>query len=285
MTLISVIMSSFNHDKYLTAAIESVINQIVSDIELIIVDDCSTDNSKQIIKKYSQLDNRIKSIFHDTNQGVATSLNDGLKVACGKYVAFIDSDDDWNINKLEEQLKILNSNEDLIVWTEGELINQNGKPLDIKFTQRQNATKKKKSGNLFYELIQNNFIFKSSVIFKRENLKNRRFNENLRILDDFVFMVMLAKDYDFYFIKKPLTKYRIHQSNISSKSKSLLEELVSVYRYFIKKYDSNLPRHIKYNLLTKIIDGLIVLDEKFEVMRFLIKAFRIYPLKVLKRIF
>lgn len=144
MVLVSVVLPSYNYDKYISEAIESVLNQTFSDLELIIIDDYSTDTSREIIKGYKEKDDRIRFIFHEKNEGMARTYNDGIFSAKGKYIAILDSDDLWDLKKLEKQVKILEKDENLIVWSDGDLIDAKGNFLGKTFTQRYHATKKKK---------------------------------------------------------------------------------------------------------------------------------------------
>src|SRR5512138_3857716 len=123
MVLVSVSMLSYNHEKYLAEAIESVLNQTIEDLELIIVDDGSKDNSRQLIKEYSAKDPRVKPIFHERNFGIPRGANDCLKNATGEYFGFIGSDDLWLPSKIEKQLKVIEKNPEKIVWSEGQIIN------------------------------------------------------------------------------------------------------------------------------------------------------------------
>jgi glycosyltransferase involved in cell wall biosynthesis len=103
--LISVVIPTFNRHYCLKNAIYSVLNQTYKNLELIIVDDCSTDKTKQLIQNFS--DKRIKYILLPENKGAANSRNVGINIASGKYVCFLDSDDEWNLNKLEYQLSVM----------------------------------------------------------------------------------------------------------------------------------------------------------------------------------
>lgn len=107
MALISVLLPSYNHESFLSEAIESVLNQTFRDFEFIIIDDCSSDNSREIIKYYKERDERIKIYFHNENRGIARTQNELIDKAQGKFIAFLNSDDVWNKDKLEKQLKIL----------------------------------------------------------------------------------------------------------------------------------------------------------------------------------
>lgn len=104
---VSVIMPVYNRERYLSQAIESVLNQTYGDFELIIVDDGSTDNSQAIIKEYAGKDKRIRYAFHEKNRGVSAARNTALAMAQGEWIALIDSDDAWHPERLEKLLKIV----------------------------------------------------------------------------------------------------------------------------------------------------------------------------------
>ena len=146
MPLVSVLMPSYNHERFLTAAIESVLMQTLTDLELIIVDDSSKDSSKQIIEAFSKRDNRIKALFHERNMGISRTMNDCIEIATGKFIAFTASDDVWVQDKLRKQVELLKQNENLVVWSEGLIIDANDNPTGKFFTKMCRASKKKKSG-------------------------------------------------------------------------------------------------------------------------------------------
>src|SRR5665647_2754849 len=100
MPLVSVVMPSYNHEEFVSESIESVLGQDFDNLELIIVDDASTDSSRQIIQKYAEEDTRIRVILHEANRGIAKTLNDGTEAAKGKFIAIIASDDVWARDKL-----------------------------------------------------------------------------------------------------------------------------------------------------------------------------------------
>lgn len=100
MPLISVIIPIYNLEKYLRQCIDSVLNQKNLDLEIILIDDGSTDNSFIICEEYANLDKRFR-IIHKENQGQAAARNDGLKLASGKYVVFLDGDDYWSVDVLD----------------------------------------------------------------------------------------------------------------------------------------------------------------------------------------
>ncbi len=275
MVLVSVIMTSYYREKYIAESIESVLNQSFRDLELIIVDDFSEDKSRDIITKYMAIDNRIKVIFHNENKGIAKSTNDGINIANGKYVAIIDSDDVWDKRKLEKQLQVLNNNNNFIVWTNGVLIDQNSKTIGKSFIELINSQNKKKSGNIFLELLQGNLINKSSIIFQKQNLGNITFNENFKRLDDYQFVVDLANKFEFFFINKPLTSIRQHnsQSLTNIHRSTYILDYIRLYKYFLKKYNQQIPLKTKLYLYNQIINLSTTLGMN-------IKRFQLYEFKV-----
>jgi len=228
-------MPSYNHERYISEAIESVLNQTFADFELIIVDDASKDKSKEIIKIYKKKDSRIRTIFHNENKGIARTMNEGLEEAEGKFIAFIASDDVWVKDKLEKEVKVLERNEDCVVWTEVEIIDADGSPTGELGTQRWGASNRRKSGDIFDELLRGNFI--PNRILKKENLRDIRFNEALRYLNDWQFDVDLARRYIYYFIPEPLVKKREHGSNTADRDRQgYTKDLMPIYQYFLNEY-------------------------------------------------
>lgn len=253
MVLISVLMGSYNHQKYVSEAIESVLNQTFPDLELIIIDDYSTDNSRSIIESYQAKDARVRAFFHEKNMGIANTINDGLKKVKGQYVSFIGSDDVWFPYKLERQLALSKNNEDKILWSEGEIIDGDGVSNGNTFTKMHLATNKKKSGNLFKEIVWDNYIFGQSLLIKKEFIGNNLFDTNLRFLNDYRFIADLARNHEFLFTPEPLAKYRIHSGNSISKDRTLwLKDRILLYTYFLQRYGTEISGNLKGILYMKI---------------------------------
>ena len=209
-------MASYNHEQYISEAIESVLNQTFRDIELIIIDDYSTDNSKQIIADYQKQDPRIRAFFHQKNMGISKTMNGCLSEARGNFISFIGSDDLWVHNKLKKQLAILKRDAGKVVWSEGEIINSQGLKTGKRVTEALNAPPKK-SGNIFQELLKEQFVFGQSLIFDAAFVKDLRFDEELKYVNDHRFLVDLSANNQFLFMPEPLAKYRVHGGNVTFK--------------------------------------------------------------------
>lgn len=125
--LVSIIMPSYNTAVYITESIQSVLAQTYKDWELIIVDDCSTDNTDELVNQYLS-DKRIRYIKNDTNSGAAVSRNRALREAKGKWIAFLDSDDLWEPDKLQKQIAFMKDNGYAFSYTDYIEIDEESKP-------------------------------------------------------------------------------------------------------------------------------------------------------------
>lgn len=274
MPLISVLMLSFNHDRYISDAINSVLNQNFRDLELIIIDDCSSDNSRRIIEAHQKDDYRIKAFFHRKNMGMAKTANECILKATGKYISFLDSDDLWVKSKLEKQVAILNSNDNLIVWSEGEIINADGFPTNETFTQLNLASDAKKSGDIFEILLNHNYIFMSSLIFKRDFATKIMFDRRLKYLNDQKFVAQLAKEHEFYYIEEPLVKYRVHGKNsILTDEKNWSVDRINLSNFFLNEYGKQISKKTKADLLFTIGWSYSLLNENRLSRFFSLRAF------------
>jgi len=104
---VSVIIPAYNRAHLIGRAIKSVLNQAYQDFELIIIDDCSTDNTDEVVREFQKKDNRIIYLKHDQNKGGSAARNTGIKVSKSEYIAFLDSDDEWLPEKLEIQMEAI----------------------------------------------------------------------------------------------------------------------------------------------------------------------------------
>lgn len=249
---VSVIIPTYNCAKYLPQAIESVLNQTYKDYEIIIVDDGSTDNTKEIISVYQS---KIKYIYQD-NAGVSKARNTGIQNSTGMYIAFLDADDRWLPFKLELQIKCFEKlpNVDLI-FSDFSAIKQNRIIYKSYFYKAFNIFKEFKInldnifqnklqickngqnlkvfwGNIFKTLFLGNFILPSTVILKKKALSNvGYFNEKYRVAEETEFFLRFAKYYEMAFIEHPLVYYRLPDvTNLSGKENiaTLIKNALSI---------------------------------------------------------
>lgn len=243
--LVSVITPLYNGAKYIEETIQSVINQNYKNWEMIIVDDCSTDNSRDIVKEFTNKDNRIKLVESETNfGGPARPRNIGLDEAKGQYIAFLDADDIWLPEKIEKQISFIQESKADIVYSLVNVIDENSKIQGF-FNGHRIFNKLKyimKTKNiLFYA----NYVSINSVLMK--NLNKLRFTEdkNLIALEDWMFWIEAQKSLDIKVQKMILINYRIHNDSISLRKSDLgyrkalymlttlfLKKDISVFHYF-----------------------------------------------------
>lgn len=252
LPIVSVLMPSYNHSKFVSEAINSVLDQTFDDLELIIVDDDSKDESQEILSRFTESDDRIKLLVHEKNMGIAKTLNDCFKNSRGQYIAFLASDDVWMGDKLEKQVHVLNTNNDLIVFSDGLIIDDDSNPTG------ERTSEKYKNANVdgfVFEDIINCWVNGSSMIFKRDNVKNIKFNEKLKYLNDTQFYIDLGHKFQYYFMKEPLSKYRLHGTNSShgviKDIKGWYNDSLFLCLYVFDKYGDELSKRAIKNIFYK----------------------------------
>ena len=130
--LITVVMPNYNGHRFVEQAIDSVLNQTYPNFELLVVDDCSKDDSLQLVQQKAQSDDRVRVIALEHNAGVANARNVGIKEAKGKFIALLDNDDLWTEDKLERQLALANKGAD-IVYCSYDFIDEQNNPIKKPF--------------------------------------------------------------------------------------------------------------------------------------------------------
>ena len=217
-------MPAYNSEKYIAQAIGSVLNQNYTNWELIIINDCSTDNTEQIIKSYQKKDRRIKLINLTQNRGVANARNIGIRNAEGKYIAFLDADDIWQKEKLYKQIQLLESTNTDITYTAYMMIDDTGKKI-----------KERRIKEILYlkDLLKENSIIFSSVVCKKESIENKHFISEW-YHEDYVFLLDFAKEgKNFKGINESLMQYRVHQRGRSFNKQTTAKYRWKIYREYL----------------------------------------------------
>lgn len=232
--LCSVILPVYNSAEYLDITIQSILNQTYRNLEVIILDDCSSDDSFYIAKKYAFLDNRIKVIKLKFNQGCAEARNLGLKEAMGDYIAFIDSDDVWQPNKLEKQIKILQRGDVGLSYTAYNIVNDEGnmmKSINVKCNINLDG------------LLKENTVVFSSVVCKVEVIEKLKF-EKRWYHEDYIFLLtLLNNNIKFMGINEKLVNYRVHNNSRSFNKWNAAKYRWKIYREYLQ---FNFFRSLKY---------------------------------------
>ena len=218
--LVSIIMPTYNCAKFIGETIKSVIAQTYSNFELIIVDDCSKDNTEDVVNSFD--DKRIKYHKLEKNSGAAVARTTAMNMAKGKYMAFLDSDDLWMENKLERQLKFMKDNNYNITCTAYEQVNEVGENLN-----KVIKTKKKADYN---RILLDCPVGNSTVMYNVEALGKFEVPNIRKRNDDALWLQMLKKEKYIYGMDEVLAKYRIRSNSISSNKLSLIKYHWQLYR-------------------------------------------------------
>ncbi|OGW85168.1 MAG: hypothetical protein A3C35_07185 [Omnitrophica bacterium RIFCSPHIGHO2_02_FULL_46_11] len=211
---VSVLIPAYNMASYLSEAIESVFRQTFKDFELIVIDDGSTDNTREIVSRFKN--HRIDYYYQD-NQGRAAARNTGLHLAKGQYVAFLDADDVWNPDRLDRGVAALDSTPELgLVHGEVEVIDEKGTQ-DLKRTAQirkyYQAERKKGSGHL--RLLDKCAIFSSAILLRREYaVQVGDYDTAFPIYEDYDWYLRFSFCYPIGLINgPPIAKHRLHSEN------------------------------------------------------------------------
>jgi glycosyltransferase involved in cell wall biosynthesis len=207
---ISVIIPTYNRAKTLPRAVETVLNQTISCLEIIIIDDGSTDNTADVVKRFG--DDRIKYIRLDHNKGAPGARNVGLSVAKGEFIAFQDSDDEWHLDKLEKQVAVFKS----AVENVGVVYSAVWRIKNGKKTYISGQMGLRGDGVLKRELLRCNFIdLPSSLVRKQCFSKVGFFDDELLCLEDWELWIRISECYKFVYLEEPLVDAYYSDDSIS----------------------------------------------------------------------
>ena len=224
-------MPCYNQVNYIRDSIDSVLDQTYKNIDLILIDNDSTDGTKEIIKEYEKKDTRIRALYHEKNKGLGFSFTEGMSIANGDFVAFISSDDLWDPKKLEMQVNILDSNKDFdVIHSNAHIIDENGKNSGKTIKELFRLNVKELSGEVFHIMTKKNICCTSTILFRKECLTTySEFDSALRFAHDWWLYIMLAKKHKFYYVPNTLASYRIHSSNITKKIDWVYQDYIIIH--------------------------------------------------------
>lgn len=224
--LVTVICPMYNSSEFVKETIESVLNQTYQNFEMIIVDDLSTDNSTEIVKKYD--DKRIILLSNEKNSGAAESRNKALRHAKGKWIAFLDSDDLWYPDKLEKQLEFMVKNNIHFSFTNYIEIDEHSKEIGKRVTAPKVVTKHKMKNFCYLGCL--------TVIYDAEFIGLIQIDERIKKRNDYAIWLKCVKKCNAYNLPMDLAKYRRHSGSISNVSfKKLLKAHYVLFRISEKK--------------------------------------------------
>lgn len=220
--LVSIIIPVHNAGRFLKDTINSIKNQKYENWEAIFVDDCSRDNSADIIKEFSE-DTRIKLITLEQNGGAAVARNTGIDNAKGKYISFLDADDLWNKEKLEKQINFMKENDYAFSFTGYEFADENGNGTGKIVKVPQKITYK--------EALKNTTIFTSTVMFDMTKLDKELIKmPKVKSEDTATWWKILKNNNIAYGLNKNLTYYRRSENTLSSNKFEAIKRIWYLYR-------------------------------------------------------
>ncbi len=261
-TLISIIIPNYNNERYLSQCLENCINQTYKNIEIIIVDDCSTDNSLKLIESYIQKDNRIKLIINETNQKVSKTRDIGIRNSNGEWITTLDSDDFYySDEKIEKEVDLLSKNnfdKSIIAFSKTIRIDSSGKNI-LSIMNKDRI----KEGDIFDFMISRSCAIPRDFLFsKKLYFEVGGFDFNIPIYEDWDLKLRLSKLASFYLSDSHGTAYRQHNNGLSSAKQTYHHEWI--LKIFVKNtknidYEKviSLRKKLLRNIDPRIIDRII----------------------------
>lgn len=218
---VTIIMPSYDSEKFIIESVESVLAQTYSKWELIIVDDCSPDDSNRIITKYVDNDSRIKLIKLQKNSGPAIARNMAIETANGRYIAFLDSDDVWLPNKLEKQIKFMQDNDLAFTYSSYKLVGEDNEDLGLFITKDKIS---------YFDMLKTCSVGCLTAIYDTEKIGKQYMPLILKRQDYGLWLKILKLIGKTMGILEPLATYRIRKNSVSSNKVKAAKYQWKIYR-------------------------------------------------------
>jgi len=271
---VSVIIPTHNRANLVDRAIKSVLSQTFEDFEIIVVDDASSDDTEQAIKRFK--DRRIRYVRHHENMGAPATRNTGIRMARGDYIGLLDDDDEWVATKLEKQVNRFkeSSGGTGVVYSGFEVIDQNGRIVQTMFPEFR--------GNLCMRLLERNMIGGSSIpLIKSECFNDvELFDVELKSCQDWDIWLRISKQYEFDFVPEVLVKIYDHGNQISTDYSSMIPgrtSMIEKHTDEFRKHPDILVIHLKRMGKLHCINGTWK-----EAVYWFKKAFAVNPFEIIR---
>lgn len=245
--LVSVVMPVYNAEKYLSQAIESILNQTYKNFEFIIIDDCSTDKSWEIIQKYAKKDKRINSFKNKNNLGQSKTVLKGINIAKGEYFLKFDNDDISAEDRIEKEVNFMEENRDyVVVGSNLKIINEENQVIGI----REYPKKDEEIRKIIY--YKSPFAY-PAICIRKKAIDKVNYPTIFKYTDDYLLWWRLLKIGKGYNLDDFLVSYRIHSTQVKNKSlKIQLKETLEVQKIIFRESKPPLKAKI-INLILKIL--------------------------------
>ena len=224
--LVSVVMPAYNAERFITKAMESALNQTIEDIELIVVDDCSHDNTCELVEKLGQRDPRVRLVRNERNLGVAKSRNRGFEACRGSYVALLDSDDVWYPMKLEKQLALARREEADIVYCSYAMVNEEDAKICSDFIVPEKTD--------LNRMLAKNVISCSTVLMTGETVRQQSFSTKYYHEDYVYWLQLLGQGKKAVGVPEVLAAYRVYANTRASNKIRSAKYRWHIYREYMK---------------------------------------------------
>lgn len=228
--LVSIVCLCFNHARFLAEALDSVLNQTYKNLEILVVDDCSSDNSRSIIEDYVRRFPQIKYLPNEKNLGNCAAFNRAYRLSKGKYLIDFATDDVLVPNRVEEQVKAFEKLDETygILFTDAEFIDDNGNHLHnfYKHDKDGKLAENVPDGYVFPEVIARHYICSPTMMIRRSVFDKLNGYDETLAYEDFDLWVRSAPDFKYFFLDKILTRRRIHAAQMSQQQYKLNDKQI-----------------------------------------------------------
>ncbi len=279
--LVSVVIPTYNHEDFITETLESVLSQDYENIEIIVTDDCSQDDSVAIVQEYAEkYPGRVIPVFSDSNTGNSSNINRGLRKARGEYIAWLGGDDVMLPGKLRLQVETLNRHPDAIgVYHDAEVFRSDDGHVYGLFSKVYNNDVVLRSGGVELWFDPNYFMLPSTVMIRRSAAPTHGYDERLKFAGDWLFDVEVFKEGRVIPVSGVYTRYRRHGENLTSSKEfkdRIKEELLVSLGIIEARYPrlAGLVQKKRIALIFSLAIGAFRSDEAERGFLYLIGAMR-----------
>jgi glycosyltransferase involved in cell wall biosynthesis len=276
--LVSVIVPCFNAEAFMRQTLQSVCGQTYRNLEILVVDDGSTDHTPDIAREFAAADARVR-LLQKTNGGLSSARNFGIDHARGKYLSFVDGDDFWHPSKIEKHVAHLEANPEVgVSYSATQFVDQRGQPM------RHRRFPKMRNLSDYYLFCRNPITTGSTAVFRREIFDHHRFDETLAGYEDVDCWLRIAfappKKWRFEGVNELLTYYRVHPQGISNKAD---EQFASAQRALAATFSYAPAQAAKYARLAEAFQlrfyarRAVVSRQSHVARRFIFRAIKTDP--------